>query len=516
VTVIYMDTYDLYKLFMKFNVPGVCEEAGRLAKGVNMGDAGVINEALQAAHDPSAGQRAMQAGEAVQQPSLILTQQDLTSVICAAIQTNNLEIDAAIQRNNTSIGTAVGSVMHSVINQMQTDVEAKRAQDKADAEAKRAQDKADAEAKRAQDKADVEAKMAAYKADTEAKMAAFKADAEAKRAQDKAEIMRALQKDAAGAARVGPVPPYLNRIAEPAPGAPRLGSMQFMPLYRDHIAEPAPGAASVVPIKLKQKRKRHTAMAREKALEWIQKHSSYPYPTREEYEILCQETGVETKERMKGLITTIRQSIWKKKKPDSTPQKTIDEFWAHGQGPAPEIPTGPEGASEPRVGVSDTRNAVPCADKGADNGAGKGADNGAGKGADNGAGKGAGEGRSKTTSEWRRNKVLAEQSGKSFPSWPQDASELVCEVNDTWNVFQHAHVGRQVSTVEWKQARLNLWEQCVDRRVRVQNLQTCKEYNGCCGRVVGLTGERFLVELDEKITYYKKQIILHPKNSILL
>jgi hypothetical protein len=327
--------------------------------------------------------------------------------------------------------------------------------------------------------------MAAYKTDAEAKMAAYKADAEAKMAAYKAEIMRTVQKDAPGAPRIEPMSPY-----------------------RNGIAEPAPGAASVVPIKLKQKRKRHTAMAREKALEWIQKHSGHPYATREEYEILCQETGVETKERMKGLITTIRQSIWKKKKPDSTPQKTIDEFWAHGQGPAPEIPTGPEGASEPRVGVSDTRNAVPCADKGADNGAGK--------GADNGAGKGAGEGRSKTTSEWRRNKVLAEQSGKSFPSWPQDASELVCEVNDTWNVFQHAHVGRQVSTVEWKQARLNLWEQCVDRRVRVQNLQTCKEYNGCCGRVVGLTGERFLVELDEKITYYKKQIILHPKNSILL
>ena len=77
-------------------------------------------------------------------------------------------------------------------------------------------------------------------------------------------------------------------------------------------------------------------------------------------------------------------------------------------------------------------------------------------------------------------------------------------------------MGRQVSTVEWKQARLKLWEQFLDRRVRVQNLQTCKEYNGCCGRVVGLTEERFLVELDEKITYYKKQILLHPKNSILL
>ena len=66
-TVVYMDTDDIYQLFLNFNVPGVRKEAARLAKGVNMGDAGVMGEILQAAYDPSAGQRAMQAGEALQQ-----------------------------------------------------------------------------------------------------------------------------------------------------------------------------------------------------------------------------------------------------------------------------------------------------------------------------------------------------------------------------------------------------------------------------------------------------------------
>jgi hypothetical protein len=55
-----MDSEDLYQLCIKADVPGFCQEVGRLALGVNTGDAGVINEALQARYDPSAGQRALQ------------------------------------------------------------------------------------------------------------------------------------------------------------------------------------------------------------------------------------------------------------------------------------------------------------------------------------------------------------------------------------------------------------------------------------------------------------------------
>jgi hypothetical protein len=69
-TVVYMNTDDIYQLFLKFDVPGVRKDAGRLWKGVHSGDACVMNELLQAACDPSVGQRAVQAGEAVQQPCL--------------------------------------------------------------------------------------------------------------------------------------------------------------------------------------------------------------------------------------------------------------------------------------------------------------------------------------------------------------------------------------------------------------------------------------------------------------
>jgi hypothetical protein len=69
-TVVYMNTDDIYQLFLRFNVPGVRKDAGRLWKGVNSGDAGVMGELLQAACDPSAGQQALQAGDAVQQPCL--------------------------------------------------------------------------------------------------------------------------------------------------------------------------------------------------------------------------------------------------------------------------------------------------------------------------------------------------------------------------------------------------------------------------------------------------------------
>jgi hypothetical protein len=65
-----MNTDDIYQLFLNFDVPGVRKDAGRLWKGVNTDDAGVMNELLQAACYPSAGQRVLQAGEAVQQPCL--------------------------------------------------------------------------------------------------------------------------------------------------------------------------------------------------------------------------------------------------------------------------------------------------------------------------------------------------------------------------------------------------------------------------------------------------------------
>ena len=70
-TVVYMDNNDIYQLFINTNVPGVRKEVGRLALGVNLGDAGVINQTLQARHAPNAGQRPLQDASPVLLASII-------------------------------------------------------------------------------------------------------------------------------------------------------------------------------------------------------------------------------------------------------------------------------------------------------------------------------------------------------------------------------------------------------------------------------------------------------------
>jgi hypothetical protein len=62
--VLYMNNKDICQLLLKHN-GGARREAGRCLLGVNMGDAGVMNEVVQARFNPSAGQRALQAGEQV-------------------------------------------------------------------------------------------------------------------------------------------------------------------------------------------------------------------------------------------------------------------------------------------------------------------------------------------------------------------------------------------------------------------------------------------------------------------
>ena len=68
VEIVVLDTQDLVNFFIDIKMPGMRAEASRLVVGVNQGDASVIAQAVQAAVAPSAGQQALQAGEAV--PSL--------------------------------------------------------------------------------------------------------------------------------------------------------------------------------------------------------------------------------------------------------------------------------------------------------------------------------------------------------------------------------------------------------------------------------------------------------------
>ena len=251
-----MNTNDIYQLFLRFNVPGVRKDAGRLWKGVTTGDAGVMNELLQAAHDPSAGQQALQAGEAVQQPCLAFDHQALVSAIGtsvgSAMSTSMITLTDAIKDSSVVIKDnfeAVGQILDTLVTLI--------VDNKADADAKMAE----ASAKIADNKAAADAKMAENKADADAKMARNKAETDAKMA----EIVSALT-------RVG------------------TGS--------------APGSA---PANLaKRKNQRYTAESKKITLKWLLKHISNPYPNRDEMECLQNKTGVDTIKRMTSLVTQIR------------------------------------------------------------------------------------------------------------------------------------------------------------------------------------------------------------------
>ena len=59
-----MNNRDIVKFAIVKHMPGILDESARCTVGVKTGDAGVMGELLQAACDPSAGQQALQAGEA--------------------------------------------------------------------------------------------------------------------------------------------------------------------------------------------------------------------------------------------------------------------------------------------------------------------------------------------------------------------------------------------------------------------------------------------------------------------
>ena len=281
-TVVYMNTDDIYQLFINFNVPGVRQDAGRLWKGVNTGDAGVINEALQAAYDPSAGQAALQAGEAVQQPCVAFDQQALVSAMNVVLQNNNAVMATSISNTITSAMTVVmqtttaafGATMNAVLQSNNAGMTAVLQNNNAGMTAALQNnnavmtalvDKMDdrlkdvgasAAAKLAENKAETDAKMA----ETDAKLAENKADTDAKMAV----IMQSLNKVAKGCA---PVAPLLQPV---------------------------------------RKYTKYTAESKTKTLKWLLEHSKNPYPTPLEIEILRQETGIDTYKRMSTLVVRMR------------------------------------------------------------------------------------------------------------------------------------------------------------------------------------------------------------------
>ena len=250
------------------NMPGILDESARLHVGVKTGDAGVMNELLQAAYDPSAGQQALQAGEPVQQQCLAFDQQALVSAVTTAISssisnTMTTAMTVILETNTAAFGATLNSALennNAVMTALVTKME-----DRVDSvDAKLDELMADADAKMADNKADTDAKMADNKADTDAKMA---------------EIMSALT---------------------------RVGTVSATGCVRARVD--VPDAPAKLPMRKYQK---YTAESKKITLQWLMKNISYPYADSDELEILQKKTDVDTIERMRQLIhhTRIKEMV---------------------------------------------------------------------------------------------------------------------------------------------------------------------------------------------------------------
>jgi hypothetical protein len=320
-----MNTDDLYNLFVDMDMPGVRKEVVRLAKGVNKGDAGVMNELLQAAYDPSAGQQALQAGEQVQQPCLAFDQQALVSAIAtsvgsamvssmstylvkqdareAAMSTYLVKQDAKETAFHDSLNTLVVAIKenHDVVQQNLHIMDEKLA----DADAMNAENKADTDAKMAE----TDAKIADNKAETDAKMAEIVASADAKIADNKAETDAKIAEIVASAdAKMAEIVNALSKVAtgsatDCVPDAPA----EIMNALSKVASCSATGSVPDAPAKLPMRKyQKYTTESKKITLQWVMKNISYPYADIDELEMLQKKTGVDTIDRMRQLIKQLR------------------------------------------------------------------------------------------------------------------------------------------------------------------------------------------------------------------
>ena len=290
-----MNNRDIVKFAMIKNMPGILDESARLHVGVKTGDAGVINEALQAAYDPSAGQQALQAGEPVQQPSLAFDNQAVVSALSTAVKSAMVSsicpyFDKQEADKTFLYDTVQKFVVHT--DKVLEIVATRIVENKAETDAKIAENKAEADAKIAE----ADAKIAENKAEVDAKIAENKAEAAANFAELKDVVDVVVAKLAAvaqGASAASSAPAAPAASAAPAAGVARVAS-----------------AAKVAV----RKYQRYTAAAKQKVLQWLLKHSSDPYTTPEQLELLRQQTGIDTTKRMSTLLFQIRSKEMEKDK----------------------------------------------------------------------------------------------------------------------------------------------------------------------------------------------------------
>jgi hypothetical protein len=288
-TFVVLNTNDLLRFFVDINMPGFRKDMVRVYQGIQQGDVGVIAQAVQAAVAPSAGQQALQAGEAV--PSLGVPSVDMGFVTDLRTYMESQAVFSTDMRNHWEsqavVNGAVGGMALKVIDvvKMQETQATTMAQVQA---AQARQETAQAQVQAAQARQETaQARQEAAQARQEAAQARQEADM----AQMQVE-MQALKR-----ARLNPVvavsdaPPSVGVAAAPAARA-----------------APAAPVVPVVAVVMERKTQKIPQEAKVIAYQWLVTHIKHPYPTHAEFEQLelRVECSIDTTLRMQNLMVATR------------------------------------------------------------------------------------------------------------------------------------------------------------------------------------------------------------------
>lgn len=123
------DNKEVYAFLVKMGMPGIDEECARVVIGVNTGDASIVNEVVQAAYNPTAGQIALQAGGAAVMVAPVpgLDSTAIAPLVDVVTNMKNMVVDLIQSQTvvNGSMGTFILKLDH--VMTAQTALEAKQA-----------------------------------------------------------------------------------------------------------------------------------------------------------------------------------------------------------------------------------------------------------------------------------------------------------------------------------------------------------------------------------------------------
>ena len=240
---------EVHEFLSMMNMPGILSESSRVVIAVHTGDAGIVDEVVQAAHNPTAGQIGLQAGEPVSALALPATEfmgfmVDMRSY---------MQSQAALGQSQALINGTVSTKMNEVVS---TQVEMKAAQ---------AEMKADV--------AQVQTRLQELDKAVAANAAAVASAAAAA--------------TAPGAATAPAVPAAVAPVGIPVAAAASVDAAEkTAPAYR-----------------INQK---YADTAKQIVYAWLALHINHPYPNAYELAELCQQCDIADVKRMSILVGNTR------------------------------------------------------------------------------------------------------------------------------------------------------------------------------------------------------------------